>query len=179
MTASEPALVFDTGPLRHFTLGGWLGVLKYLTRSHQAVVPESVEFELKAQSRTEAALSQVLDADWIHVDRSTDIAYLEAFAHYERLLVARDRNRGECGALALGKARGHQLVIDDRVAWNHARRDGLNCRGTLGLLCEAIRDRRLTVTMVEQFANDLLTGEYRLPFGQNGLREWADEQGLI
>lgn len=44
MTAVPETYVFDTGPLRHFTLKGWLGVLKFLTAGH-AVIPESVEQE--------------------------------------------------------------------------------------------------------------------------------------
>ena len=64
--------VFDTGPLRHFTLNGWLGVLKFLTGG-RIVIPESVEREIKDQQHQHAALRQILDADWITVDRSDDL----------------------------------------------------------------------------------------------------------
>ena len=30
MTVPENALVFDTGPLRHFAINGWLGVLRFI-----------------------------------------------------------------------------------------------------------------------------------------------------
>ncbi|MCV7645383.1 nucleotide-binding protein [Micrococcus luteus] len=179
MTDLRRALVFDTGPLRHFALQGWLGVLKYLSRDHGVIIPDTVEVELREQSQTDAALRLVLEADWITVDRSTDLAYLQEFARFESLLAAGGRNRGECGVLALGMARGHQLIIDDRVASNHARRAGLNCRGTLALLCDAIRDKKLTVAMVSDLADDLLTGEYRLPFEKGRFAQWADENGLI
>ncbi|MFV0372599.1 hypothetical protein [Microbacterium sp.] len=63
MTDLPPGLVFDTGPLRHFALQGWLGVLKYLSRDHQVIIPESVEVELREQCRTDSALRLVLEAD--------------------------------------------------------------------------------------------------------------------
>ena len=72
MTA--PTLVFDTGPLRHFAVQGWLGVLHFLAGDRTVVIPESVEDELRRQSHKVPALSQVLDAAWIAVDRSTDLA---------------------------------------------------------------------------------------------------------
>lgn len=158
---------------------GWLGVLKYLSRDAQAMIPETVEVELRDQSRSDPQLRQVLEADWITVDRSTDLAYLQAFAEFERLIAVGSRNRGECGVLALGKVRGHRLIIDDRVASNHARRAGLDSRGTLALLCDAIREQKLTVAMVSHLADDLLIGDYRLPFEQGHFAQWADENGLI
>lgn len=39
MTEGE-TYVFDTGPLRHFTQQGWLGVLKFLTRESNVLIPE-------------------------------------------------------------------------------------------------------------------------------------------
>ena len=179
MTDSRPGRVFDTGPLRHFALQQWLGVLKYLCRDYDVMIPESVEAELKDQSRTDPGLLQVLDADWITVDRGTDLAYLQAFAGFERLLAAGGRNTGECGVLALGKTRGHELIVDDRVASSLARRERLNCRGTLALLCDAIREEKLTVAMVSDLADDLLGGEYRLPFKKGRFAQWAEENGLI
>ncbi|MBD4635670.1 nucleotide-binding protein, partial [Xanthomonas citri pv. citri] len=53
------------------------------------------------------------------------------------------------------------------------------CTGTLGLLCEAIRKEQLTVPMVESLADDLIMGDYRLPFGPGGFKCWAEQQGLL
>ena len=75
MTAVPETYVFDTGPLRHFTLKGWLGVLKFLTAGH-AVIPESVEQEIRDQQYQHPDLRQILDAEWIVVDRSEDLEFL-------------------------------------------------------------------------------------------------------
>ncbi|CAM3686826.1 nucleotide-binding protein [Micrococcus flavus] len=178
MTEGPVTHVFDTGPLRHFTLNGWLGVLKFLTGGC-IVIPESVEREIKDQQHQHAALRQILDADWITVDRSDDLEYLAAFARYEEHLVDGGRNRGECGVLALGRTRGHRIVIDDNVPRVLAKNEKLDCTGTLGLLCEAIRADKLTVSLVESLADDLMASEYRLPFGPGGFRQWAAENGLL
>lgn len=47
------------------------------------------------------------------------------------------------------------------------------------LLIEAIRAGLLTIELVEALADDLLAGQYRLPFTQGGFRSWAHENGLF
>lgn len=172
-------LVFDTGPLRHFALRGWLGVLKFLTGTREVLIPESVEDELRRQSHEHPVLQQVLEADWVTVDRSDDIPYLAAFARYEARLVADGKNLGECGVLALGSTYGYELVLDDAVPRQIAQDEGLNVTATLPLLCQAIRMKQLTVPLVEALADDLIVGSYYLPFGPGGFRQWALENGLI
>lgn len=173
------AVVFDTGPLRHFALRGWLGVLKFLANDRAVFIPESVEDELKRQSHEFPVLQQVLEAEWIAVDRSTDIEYLAAFARYETRLVADGKNLGECGVLALGSARGYELVLDDAVPRRIAEDEGLKATATLPLLCEAIRAKQLTVPLVEALADDLIIGTYYLPFQPGGFRRWALENSLL
>lgn len=54
----------------------------------------------------------------------------------------------------------------------------MQCRRTLALLCDAIRDNLLTVPLVSAVADDLLENEYRLPFGPGGFAGWAEREGL-
>lgn len=67
----EDALVFDTGPLRHFAIQGWLRVLHFLAGDRPILVPESVERELRRQAHEIPVLNEVLDATWIRIDRVT------------------------------------------------------------------------------------------------------------
>lgn len=175
----EDALVFDTGPLRHFAVQGWLRVLHFLAGDRPVVIPESVERELRRQSHELPVLNEILDADWIRVDRSDDLTFLARFSRYEERLVVGDANLGECGVLALGAVRGFEVVLDDGVARTLAEEDRLRVTSTLALLCQAIRNRKLTVPMVEKLADDLLMGDYYLPFGPGGFRTWALQEGLI
>lgn len=179
MSDSSSVFVFDTGPLRHFALRGWLGVLKFVNAGSPMVIPESVEAELLNQRHKEPSLAQVFDADWIAVDRSDDLDFLAAFASYEQRLVVDGRNTGECGVLALGKVRGYSLVLDDGVPRKIAKEEKLAVTGTLGLLCKAIREGQLTISLVESLADDLVMGTYHLPFGPGGFRAWAESEGLL
>ncbi|WP_254654468.1 hypothetical protein [Clavibacter tessellarius] len=106
MSAVSDPLVFDTGPLRHFAMQGWLGPLRFLTSERGVVIPESVDRELRAQADDHHELRMVIDVDWIDVHRADDMEHLAAFARYERRLVVDGRNRGECGVLALGATKG-------------------------------------------------------------------------
>ncbi|MET8154898.1 hypothetical protein ABZT47_00915 [Sphaerisporangium sp. NPDC005289] len=51
--------------------------------------------------------------------------------------------------------------------------------GWLGVQCSAIREGQLTVRIVEALADDLISGEYFLPFGPGGFRRWAQEERHI
>ncbi|MGO1406958.1 MAG: nucleotide-binding protein [Brachybacterium sp.] len=177
MTTPPPPLAFDTGPLLHFTKQGWLGVLKLLAKDREVLIPVSVENEILDKRHEHPELSLVLDADWITVARNEDLEYLAAFATFKARLAVGRKNLGECGVLALGETQGCEVVIDDGTARNIAAERGLAFTATLNLLCEAIRERTLTVPMVEQVADDLLSGDYYLPFGPGGFRRWALEEG--
>lgn len=180
MTGPDPDfLVFDTGPLRHFAVQGWLRVLDFLARGRRVVIPESVEDELREQAHDLPVLHEVLAAEWIVVDRSDDPGYLEAFARYAERLVVGKTNRGECGVLALAEVRGCEVVLDDAVPRRLAEERGFRVTATVPLLCQAVREGRLTLSMVEKVADDLISGEYFLPFGPGEFRRYALEAGLI
>jgi hypothetical protein len=82
VTVPNNAWVFDTGPLRHFAMQGWLGVLRFLAGAHPVYIPDSVERELYDAAEHVSAARAVLDAGWINVHRSTSRDFIEAFAHY-------------------------------------------------------------------------------------------------
>ena len=163
MIADPDALVFDVGPLRHLAVQGWLGVLKFLAGDRPALIPESVEDELKRQAYDLPILDQVLEAPWIVVDRSNDLPFLAAFARYEKRLVVRGKNRGECGVLALGDVRGFEVVLDDATPRAIAEENGIRTTATLPLLCKAIREGQLTVPMVGSPGGVSPPGSHRSP----------------
>lgn len=179
MTVPDNALVFDTGPLRHFAEQGWLGVLRFVAGERPVIIPDSVERELRESVEYTTAGRLVLDADWVQVYRSTDLLYTVAFARYEDRLVAGGRNRGECGVLAMGDVYGCEVVIDDSVPRRIAEESHIRVTATVPLLCDAIRAELLTLTMVEKLADDLLESKYYLPFGPGGFRQHVVENGLL
>lgn len=177
--SDEGPLVFDTGPLRHFAQQQWLGALKFITQDRGAVIPESVERELRRHAANDSRLLPVLDAEWITVDRTSDLDVAVAFASYERRLAVGEKNLGECGVLALGSVRGWEMVLDDSVPRTIAREESLRVTATVELLCDAIRRKLLTISMVEALADDLLTNKYYLPFGRGGFVAHVTEHGLL
>jgi predicted nucleic acid-binding protein len=179
VTIPQDALVFDTGPLRHFATEGWLGILRFLAGEREIYIPESVERELNGAFDLVPAARQALDADWINVHRSTSLEYAEAFSHYHDRLVANGKNAGECGVLAMGKVYGCELVMDDATPRRIAEEEGIRVTATVPMLCDAIRARKLTTVMVEELADNLLEGSYYLPFGPGGFRQHVLENGLL
>jgi predicted nucleic acid-binding protein len=138
-----------------------------------------VRDEISAATYRYPFLSQVLDADWITVDRSDDIELLVVHARYAARLASGQRNLGECGVLALAEVRHHVAVVDDRVAREVGKENGVEVTGTLALLCEGIHRGLLTVPLVSRIADDLLATEYRLPVLPGHFESWAQEQGWI
>lgn len=142
-------------------------------------IPDSVERELNDAFNLVPAVRQALEAEWISVYRSTSFEYAEAFSQYRDRLVVDGKNIGECGVLAMGKIYGCELVLDDATPRQIAEEEGLKVTATVPMLCEAIRAQKLTTVMVEQLADNLLEGDYYLPFGPGGFRRHVLENGLL
>jgi predicted nucleic acid-binding protein len=179
LTVPEDAWVFDTGPLRHFAIQGWLGVLRFLADRRPVYIPDSVARELDDAVEHESAVRTVLEADWISVYRSTDHAFAKAFSHYADRLVGGGKNLGECGVLAMGELYRCEVVIDDATPYAIAEEMGIRVTATVPLLCRAISAKKLTTVMVEELADNLLEGNYYLPFGPGGFRHHVLENGLL
>jgi predicted nucleic acid-binding protein len=177
--ASVDLLIFDTGPLSHFARENWLGVLKAVVGSRTAVIPDVVVAELHVGAARDGRIKAVLDAGWIEHRELLDEHELSAYESFAELLVHKERNRGEAGVLALAMTTGGVAVVDDGAARRAARKQGVTCKPTLSLLCDAVRDGLLTVSLVSALADDLLAGVYRLPFGPGGFEKWATEHGQL
>lgn len=172
-------LVFDTGPLSHFALSGWLSILRSVVGTRKAVIPETVLFELKSSVHQHSHLRPILDATWIEHKELKTSGELAAFAKFSSLLVADDRNVGEAGVLAYAMANGATAIIDDGPGRKAAQTHNVPCRGTLGLLCESVCEGLLTAELVSDVADHLIETQYRLPFGAGGFIAWAHDKGLL
>jgi predicted nucleic acid-binding protein len=179
VTVPGNAWVFDTGPLRHFAIQGWLGVLRFLAADRPVYIPDTVERELDNAAEHAPAARAALDAGWIRVHRSTNPDFVKAFAHYTDRLVVDGKNLGECGVLAMGEIYKCEVVIDDATPRQIAKEKDIQVTATVPLLCQAIREKKLTISMVEALADDLLEGKYFLPFGRGGFRQHVLENGLL
>jgi predicted nucleic acid-binding protein len=176
---TEQPLIFDTGPLSHFAKEGWLGILKAIAGPRPVLIPDVVAEEIQVGAAVDDRLRQIHEQPWIGTRELVSDDEISYFAHFSALLVCKDRNRGEAGVLALAQSIGGVAVLDDRVARRAAASAGVDVTGTLALLCEAIRSGLLTVRLVSALADDLLHGDYRLPFKPGGFEKWAGDSGLF
>ncbi|WP_227993968.1 nucleotide-binding protein [Pseudactinotalea sp. HY160] len=138
-----------------------------------------VEAELHEGLHRYPHLQQVLEARWIRTEELRSTAELTSFADFAARLVVGTRNVGEASVLAYAAVHDCVAVVDDGAARKAAHDFDVKQRGTLGLLCEAIREGLLTVDVVSDIADHLLESEYRLPFGPGNFRAWARENGLV
>jgi predicted nucleic acid-binding protein len=156
-----------------------LAVLRSVAGERVVVIPDAVEFELREGALSHPHLNSILAAEWIKRVALSSEAELQAFAHFSSLLVAGNRNVGEAAVLAYAKTHTAIAVVDDGAARRAARDANVSQQGTLGLLCEAIRNELLTVAVVADVADHLLETEYRLPFAAGGFERWAKDNGLL
>lgn len=178
-TGDSILIVFDSGPLSSFAKADWLGALKAVIGDRRAIIPDAVREELRRGLNNDSRLQSVLDADWIECRVLESDTETQAFVRYSSILVSGQRNVGEASVLALAETLPAIAVIDDAAGRKAASDAGIECRPTLRLLCDAIKQELLTLPLVSALADDLLATEYRLPFGPGEFERWATENDLL
>lgn len=173
------ALVFDTGPLRHFAQAGWLGVLEEVVGERRAIVPEAVVSELESTSHRFPDTADAVDAPWVTHYKLSSYEEIAAYAMFSELLVSGQKNLGEAEVLALAATLSAEAVIDDSTAFEVGKREGVKCTQTLPLLCDAMHQGLLSLDEVSDIADDLMMTDYRLPFGPGQFAQWATREGFL
>ena len=173
------ALVFDTGPLRHFAQAGWLGVLEEVVGERRAIIPMAVRDELESASHRFPDVADAVVAPWVHHHELRSYEEAAAFAQFSALLVSGRKNLGEAEVLALAATLPAEAVIDDSAAFEVGKREGVVCTQTLPLLCDAIHRGLLSLDEVSGIADDLIMTDYRYPFEPGQFARWATEEGFL
>lgn len=173
------ALVFDTGPLRHFAQADWLGILEEIVGERRAVIPMAVLAELESTSHRFPEVADAVDAPWVDHYRLHSYEEMAALAKFSELLVSGRKNLGEAEVLALAATLPAEAVIDDSATFEVGRREGVECTQTLPLLCDAMHRGLLTLDQVSDIADDLIMTDYRLPFEPGQFARWATEVGYL
>ncbi|MCY4485345.1 MAG: hypothetical protein OXC12_20955 [Spirochaetaceae bacterium] len=78
-----------------------------------------------------------------------------AEGHRQRLMTRSRIHPGEAESIALARARGLRLVVDDREARNAAAIEGVDHVGTVGAMLEAYRQRHMDLGELETTVRDL------------------------
>ena len=171
-------IVVDTGPLSHLAEAGALSVLRFMAGIDRVIITEGVRRELELGLYGNPHLRQVLGADWLTVRSLTSSEERDAFRSFAERLVVGTRNIGEAEVLAYAKTHGAVALVDDGAGRKAAKDHGVELKGTLGLLCDAVRAGDFSLDFASDLTDYLLETEYRLPFTAGGFKDWAQREGL-
>lgn len=175
------SIVFDTTALSRFVRADRLEILRLLARNHEPILLAEVSDELRRGIPEHPSLVTVADAEWLTRARPLEGAALEAFARYKNQLGGQaGRNIGESAVLGWVAVNGGIAIIDERAARGLGQRNGLQVRGSLGLLITGYKRSLLDRAMVESVVDDLLATGMHLPLASGAeLLDWAHKNALL
>ncbi len=128
MPESARRVVVNATPIIALSLIGKFDLLHELYG--EVVTPPAVYSEILAGGSLGVGRAELSESNWLHVVTLQDPQRAD-------LLLA-DLDRGEAEVIALAQEIGADLVIlDERLARQHAQRLGLQLTGTLGVLLKA------------------------------------------
>lgn len=172
-------LVFDTGPLFHLAKAGRLKVLQTLTGNRKAIMSDVVHRELSKHPLSNRIIQPLLDTQSIVCHPLETGVEMEAYSRYLGKLRKGSRNKGEASVLALAETLPGIAAIDDTAGRRTARINGIEYRPTLRLLCDAVNEGRLELSLASTVVDDLLASEYWLPLKAGEFERWAIGNGFL
>jgi predicted nucleic acid-binding protein len=139
-----------------------------------------VEVELARGAPLRPSLDDTAKA-WLKPVALTEMAELAAFASYKTELGGgHERNNGEAAVLAWVSVNGGIAILDEAVARNIGREDGLQVHGSLWLLVRSFKVGILDRATVESTVSDLLRTGMRLPVSSStDFFPWARQANLL
>lgn len=175
------SIVFDSTALIHFARAGRLTELRQAAADYEPVLLAEVHRELARGGPQRASLDEETKAWLKPAAELTEMTELAAFASYKTELAGGpDRNVGEAAVLAWTSVHGGIAIIDEAVARNIAREDGLQVHGSLWLLIRSFTSGIHDRATVEGTAGDLIRSGMRLPFASGtDFFPWAQKTGLL
>lgn len=130
-------VVSDTSPISNLIVVGHIHLLPQLFGT--AIIPDVVYQELLANGDNHPVTQRLQTVDWLDIHSVSNQNQVDA--------LMRDRNLdpGEANAIVLAQElQATQLLIDERLGRNEAKRQGLRVTGILGILLAAKGQNLLT-----------------------------------
>lgn len=132
-------ILLDNTVLSNFALLGEMALLKYYCKDKGSTTTDVlVEFERGVKERIFANTK----LDWLKILDLEDIKEKTLFLNLSKRL-----GMGEASCLAIAIQRGYDLLSDDMAVRKIALREGVRLSGSLGVLLELIRTKRITFEM--------------------------------
>ena len=150
MPEPRRVVIANTTPIIALALIGKLDLLKQLYG--EIIIPIDVQAEVLSGGTTGVGVAELQRSSWIRVTTLTDPTRADLLS---------DLDRGEAEVIALAQELNAGLIIiDERLARQHAKRLGLKLTGTLGILLES--KQKGLVAAVKPLVDQLLQGGIRL-----------------
>jgi predicted nucleic acid-binding protein len=173
-------LGFDSSVLNSFARAKRLDVLQQLTAGHRCVVTRAVLEELDRGRAVYPQLGEVRALSWLELVVSDSLRELAAFSHYVRVLGPSDRNIGEASILAWAEVSNGVALVDDQVAVKAGKARSVAIRRSLGLVCNGLQKKVLTIERARVLVNELIDfGGARFPCDGDAFESWAEREGLL
>jgi predicted nucleic acid-binding protein len=174
------SIVFDATALIHFSRARRLRELRACSTEERAILLANVARELQQGGPLRTGLDPAAEA-WLVPAELTEMTELAAFASYKAELGGGiERNNGEAAVLAWISINGGTAIIDETVARNIGREDGLAVHGSLWLLSRSYNEGTLDRATVEGVVSDLIASGMRLPCKKGtDFIAWAQTVGLM
>lgn len=175
------SLVFDSTALIHFARAGRLAELRQAAGDDEPVLLAEVDRELARGAPQRASLDEAAKT-WLKAAAELiELTELSAFASYKAALGGGpERNASEAAVLAWTSVNDGIAIIDEAVARNIAREDGLEVHGSLWLLIRSFKTGIHDRATIEGTVGDLIRSGMRLPFSDGtDFFPWAQKTGLL
>ncbi len=126
-------------------------------------------------------LADVRSQPWLEIVTVDSLEELVAFSHYVRVLGSQQaRNIGEASILAWAEVSAGVALVDDNAAVNAAKTKNVAVRRSLGLLCDGLHKKSLTIEQARLLVDELASiGGARFPCDGAGFEVWAESNGLL
>lgn len=174
-------IVFDSTALIHFARADRLTELRNSSGSDKPILLTEVERELAKGAPQRASLDGTAKAWLKPAVELTEMMELAAFTAYKAELGGGpERNIGEAAVLAWTSVNGGIAIIDEDVARNIGREDGLQVHGSLWLMIRSFKNGIHDRATVEGTVSDLIHTGMRLPFADGTeFFPWARRMSLL
>lgn len=151
-------IVSDTTPIITLMKMGHLDILKRLYG--KVLIPNAVYMELTGNEKFVTEASQVIDSDFLEVDKVDNEVAVMILQEVSGL------DAGESEAIVMANNRkADLLVMDEHKGRSVAKKMGLPITGTIGLLLKAFDEGMLTVGDIEECIEKLKETNVRISEG--------------
>lgn len=172
-------LVFDAPPLSAFARAGRLPLLMELVAGHDCVTTNAVLAQLRQGSNSFPTLGDVVANQWPREVKLGAPSELLAFAGCMDHFGLTERDVACATTLAWAETNSGIVITDNQVVCEVAKERGIQCRRSLSLVANGLRNRKLDDDGARDLVDDLLRAGARFPYDGATFVAFARDRGAL